>query len=351
MRRTNIILLLVLICIGGIAFFLICRYTYESKQIEIKQKAKEVFIESFSQELKNRNQEGSFSFKYNVRNFMVSNIPDSVYFEDEQGKHWYRLNPKKHHMNITDDANIRSLHSLIFKKYPINPDSLNMIWGGNLGKYNVYGKSALCISVMGNDGGIKSKSTSGSEWCSLSKLVFTVYVGYACEIEIIGYLNYSLWGIMYSDILLYLFLYSACVFVAYKLCLVLIRKVNSISKREIIEIPVIEIVQEVSNTPVRSYMLHDNVIFYAEQRKIEKIGGVQNKLQPQTCQLLELFLKAKDDEYILTDKHIMEKLWLNRAGTADRLHKAIGRLRSCIQEVEPTIDIKRNTSSSYQLLL
>lgn len=349
MRRINIILLSVTICLGGIVFFLLCRYTHESKKSDVNKKAKETFIKAFGQELKSRDLEEYFSFNYNAKTLLTADMPDSVYFEDESGKHWYRLDTKKHYMNVTDNANVRSLHSSTFRENPIMVDSLNNIWKKCLQDYDIYVKSGLCVSVTGYDRKVKSMSTLHNSWCNISNQVFTIYVGYACEIEIVGYLNYSIWNMMYMEILIYLLLCAVSVYIIYRTSIYVVMKIKSMRQKEVVQMPVIEFVQEMTNTPIRSYIMHDDVIFYAEQKKIEKLGGTKEKLQPQSCQLLELFFRAKDNDYILTDNDIEKELWGN-TGTNDRLHKSVGRLRSSIQKVEPSIDIKRN-ASGYQLLL
>ncbi len=339
MKRINITVLLVTICIGGIGFFLVCSYAYKSKELEVKQKAKETFIETLNKELKNRNLDGFFSFNYNAKNLLVADMPDSVYFEDKFGKHWYQLDPEKCNMNITNDVYIRSLHSLTFKKDPIHPDSLNIIWTRYLQKCNIHDKSALCVSVTGFDGKTKSKTTIGNEWCTLSNLAFTIYIGYACEIEIMGYLHYTLWNMMYLDILLYLLLYVACVYIIYKIGVSVIVKLKSMRQ--------IELVQGVSDTPVRSYKLNDNVFFYAEQRIIE-INGNRKKMPLQACLLLELFLNSKD--HILADAEIMNTLWPDGSGHLKRVHKAVARLRTYLTTDSP-IRIERDNLDTYQLLV
>ena len=57
MRTKNIILLAVIACIGVVAFFFACKYSYESKLSALKEEAKEAFIKAFNQELKSRNVE------------------------------------------------------------------------------------------------------------------------------------------------------------------------------------------------------------------------------------------------------------------------------------------------------
>ena len=350
MKRTKIILLSVIICIGGIFFFSIGRITYESKKSEVTKKAREAFVEALDQELKSRNFHVNSLFFFDAPPTLTENIPDSIYIQDSLGKYWYKLDPKKHCMNMTNDVNLRFMHSIIFEKNPIIPDSLNNIWKKYLFKSNISVKSALCISVTGRGGEINSKTTSDSEWCNSYNPMFTTYLGYACEIEIIGYLHYSLWYMMYVEILFYSLLYLVVVYGLYKISIIIIMKIKAIRQKEIIEVPIIKIVQGVTNTPARSYMLHDKLIFYAELQIIEKEDGTQEKLQHQTSFLLELFLKAKDDGYILEDKIIKDNLWPDGSGNHVRLHKAVGRLRSCIHKIDSSLDINR-CGSAYQLLI
>ncbi|WP_077153988.1 hypothetical protein [Bacteroides bouchesdurhonensis] len=347
MKHTKIILLSVIICIGGIFFFSIGRITYESKKSQTKEKAREAFFKALEQELKGRNSDSNNLFFFDIKPTLNANIPDSVCIQDSVGKHWYRLDPKKHFMNITDDVNLRFMHSITFDKNPIILDSLNNIWKKYLLKSDISLKSALCLSVTGRDGEINSKMTSHSEWCNSYNLMFTTYIGYACEIEIIGYLDYSLWHIwhmIYKEILLDLLLYLVMVYGLYKISIIIIMKIKVMRQKEII------IVQGVTNTPARSYMLHDKIIFYAELQIIEKEDGTQEKLQHQTSFLLELFLKAKDDGYVLEDKIIKDNLWPDGSGNHVRLHKAVGRLRSCIHKIDSSLDINR-CGSAYQLLI
>ena len=61
MRPKNVILLSVIACIGGIAFFFASRYTYISKVAVLKEKAKKTFVEAVDRELKDRQLKGNFS--------------------------------------------------------------------------------------------------------------------------------------------------------------------------------------------------------------------------------------------------------------------------------------------------
>ncbi|MDE6986732.1 MAG: hypothetical protein K2P55_07320 [Bacteroides acidifaciens] len=186
MKTYNIILLSIAVCIGGVIFFFTCKYTYESKLLELKKKAEVAFGEAINQELINRNLQGDISLNFNLAT-VTDDVSSIVYWEDESGRHEYLLDVEKSTLNITDDTNVRLLHSIAFKKKPLQPDSLNVRWRTQLELSTIVLKSALCISLTSTDGGVKLQNTYQSEWCNSSNIVFTRYIGYACEIEVKGY--------------------------------------------------------------------------------------------------------------------------------------------------------------------
>ncbi|WP_349952965.1 helix-turn-helix domain-containing protein, partial [Bacteroides faecis] len=353
MRPKRIILLFVIACVGGVIFFFVCKYTYDFKVVKLKEKARNAFIGAVDQELRNRSVDGDCSFNLDAKAAMSAEIPDSVYFEDETGKRWYRLDPKKNRMNITNNSTLRALHSFAFGKKELLADSLNAVWNEQLRKSNIFLESALCVSLINIDGSIKSQNTCWNEWCNSSNLVFTSYIGYACEIEIIGYLCYSVWSIMYKEIFLYLLLYIVLVYGFYKSFIVLRRKLYSLPNKEIIEIevikevpvevPVIKVVQNIDAT-IHSYKLNERSIFYSE-RNILVVDGVEKKIQPQTCRILELFLEEKDHKYMLEYSVIMDKLWPDGSGNTLRMHKAVDRLRALFKENDLSINIQRKNSA------
>ena len=357
MRPKRIILLFVIACVGGVIFFFVCKYTYDFKVVKLKEKARNAFIGAVDQEPRNRSVDGDCSFNLDAKAAMSAEIPDSVYFEDETGKRWYRLDPKKNRMNITNNSTLRALHSFAFGKKELLADSLNAVWNEQLRKSNIFLESALCVSLINIDGSIKSQNTCWNEWCNSSNLVFTSYIGYACEIEIIGYLCYSVWSIMYKEIFLYLLLYIVLVYGFYKSFIVLRRKLYSLPNKEIIEIevikevpvevPVIKVVQNIDAT-IHSYKLNERSIFYSE-RNILVVDGVEKKIQPQTCRILELFLEEKDHKYMLEYSVIMDKLWPDGSGNTLRMHKAVDRLRALFKENDLSINIQRK-NSAYQLI-
>lgn len=348
MKVRNIKLLSAIVCIGGIIFFFACKFTYESKVPDFKQKARAAFDNAIKEELEGRKIKASLSFYTDVQT-LSRDIPDSVSLGDSEGVKRYHLDYKKHCMNITDNWDLRSLHSFAFKKNPLIPDSLNAKWKKYLLKSHINAASALCISVMDENGKVKHQNELESGWCDASNLVLTVYIGYACEIEVKGYLDYSMWSIMKMYILLYLLLCMIFIYGIYKTSIVVQEKIIAMQQEKIIEVPIITVVEKMESTSIHSYMLHENIIFYPERKRIS-VGNINVKIPKQLCHLLELFLQHKNENYILKDDIIMQELWPNGSGSAEGMHKAVGRLRSLLKQADPTIDIQKHTDF-YQLIL
>ena len=321
MKCINIFLLSIIICLVGIIFFFVCQHTYESEKSELSQKAKEAFVKALDHEHKNRNLDGTFSFNYDGRTLLVADIPDSVYMESsEAGKKWYKLDPEKHLMSITSNMNVRSLHSFIFQKDPMDADSLSEIWKEYLEKSSKAVELALFINIMDNDGKVKSICSAKSEWCTASDRMFIIYIGYACEIEVIGFINYSIFSILGWWIFVYLLFYIFSILAVYIIVSNILNKIRSLPCIKIKEVHIPVFVKESDVSHVYSYALRDNFIFYAEQRTIE-VDGKKKKMPLQACMLLELFLNSTD--YKVTYDEIMNKLWPDGSGHIRRVHKAV----------------------------
>ena len=364
MRLKSIILLSVIACIGGVAFFFVCRYTYKSKVAELQEKAKKTFVEAVDRELNDRQLKGNFSVYLNLEN-IVSETPDTVYLEDESGRYSYQIGFEKKHKNINNDANVRFLHSIAFGKKPLIPDSLNTKWREQLLISGISFKSALCIFLTTKDGNVSFSNTYQSEWYNTSNLVFTFYIGYGYEIEVMGYLYYTMWSMIYREMLLYLFLsvvlgygfYKSFIIISHKIKLLrtkerveIVKEVPvEIIKEVPVEIQVIKEVQRVENISLRSYLLRENIIFYADQNLIE-VDGIKQNIQAQTSLLLELFINQKDNGYILKEDFIIDKLWPDHSGNDKRMHSAIGRLRLLLRKIDTSFSII-NKNGTYQLII
>ena len=229
------------------------------------------------------------------------------------------------------------------------------------------------MCIRDRDGSVESQKTYQSEWGNSSNLVFTFYIGYACEIEVMGYLHYTLWGMIYKEVLLYLLLYIIVGYGFYTFFIILSRRINSLRSKEIVEIiketpveilkevpveiikevqvekQIIKEVQRVDIIPLHSYILGESLIFYADQNIIE-VNDVKYNIQGQSSLLLELFFQEKDNGYTLKEDFIIEKLWPDNSGNDERMHKAIGRLRSFLRKIDPSLSII-NKNGTYRLII
>lgn len=355
MRTKNAILLTIIACVGGVVFFFVCKHIYESKLSVLKSEAKNTFIKAFGQVVESRNVGSgplvlAISEEAGVVNIRNTPLPDSVHIANSTGVYRFKLNKEGHYKNITMDTNERSLHSFVCKEYPIQPDSLNLVWKKYLNESGISMESALCISVTDEYGNVTSESTSYSEWRKLSNLMFTVFIGYACEIEVMAYLHYSVWDILYMEIIWGVWIYIACMFAIYKFRLFIRDKIFSIRNQGGVEKSVVKIVKEMKDSSsIRTYQLCEGFIFHADQNLIE-CNGQRKKIQPQPGKLLELFLRMEESGYVLKDSDISRNLWPDGSATNDRIHKAIARLRSNIKEFDSLVNIEK-CSGGYQLVL
>lgn len=343
MRTKDLILLFLISFVGGTVFYSLCKYTFERKQTELKDKARTAFIEALNHEVKSKGLEGPLIFNFDSKT-VAADVPDSLCLEDELGKHWYPFDSIKNQMNVTDNTNLRFLHSFIFKEHPIIPDTMNASWRSLLKKDAIPFNSALCVSVSDERGNIKSQNILRHKWVNESSLAFMAYIGYVGEIEVKGYLDYSIWNIMLINIFLYLLLCLFCVYGLYKLLKGVQERIYEFKQNKIIEF-----VNRVESTAIRSYKLRDDIIFYAE-KKIVTVNEIENKLPKQANQLLELFLKNEEKAYIISDDEIMRNLWPDGTGYTERVHKAVGRLRVQLHKLDSSIEIERGIET-YQLLL
>lgn len=62
------------------------------------------------------------------------------------------------------------------------------------------------------------------------------------------------------------------------------------------------------------------------------------------------FFQEKDNGYTLKEDFIIEKLWPDNSGNDERMHKAIGRLRSFLRKIDPSLSII-NKNGTYRLII
>ncbi len=117
-----------------------------------------------------------------------------------------------------------------------------------------------------------------------------------------------------------------------------------------VEKQIIKEVQRVDIIPLHSYILGESLIFYADQNIIE-VNDVKYNIQGQSSLLFRtIFSRKKDNGYTLKEDFIIEKLWPDNSGNDERMHKAIGRLRSFLRKIDPSLSII-NKNGTYRLII
>lgn len=352
MINTKNIILLSAIVLGGVVFFFIGAHTCKVKTTMIREKAKEAFVKAVEEKMGKIELDGEITSTLETKSVLVDRmLPDSVFLITKSGRHRYRLDPQKDGKNITNSTELRCLHSFAFEEKMFLVDSLNIRWKELLLEAGITADAVLHICVIDQYEKIKLENSIENKWCNLSHLVFTLYMGYACEIEVEGYLHYSVWQHIYKNVVFYLLLYALYILIVYQICRVYVvrsKKIGRIlSPEEVLEVSSIPSIQTVNSTPIRSYKLREDIIFLAEKKMI-KVGETEKELHAQLRDLLELFFQQS--EYILKDETLLKTLWPDGSGTSTRLLKAVGRLRSFLHQIDPSIDIKRGRGT-YQLIL
>ncbi|MBP3663929.1 MAG: helix-turn-helix domain-containing protein, partial [Tyzzerella sp.] len=92
------------------------------------------------------------------------------------------------------------------------------------------------------------------------------------------------------------------------------------------------------------YQLPDGSLFDSFSGTLVK-DGISKQLPPQSVLLLKLFLRK--DNHRLSTNEIEQELW-NGQGSADKIHKAIQRLRSELKKSSSDLVVK-NVNGDYEL--
>lgn len=98
------------------------------------------------------------------------------------------------------------------------------------------------------------------------------------------------------------------------------------------EIPVIAVNKSQSHI----YQLEDDCFFDADSMSL-KNSTVNVKLTPLLATLLQGFLDAQDNK--LSINEIIMLLWPDSAGTSERVHTTIGRLRKCLSKIDWIVEM------------
>lgn len=345
-KNKKIFRLLIVLFFGGILFFFLGQMYYDTKKDTFSRKVENAFRNALQDKL----QEKSFeSHLYtSKRKQEPKKLPDTIYIYDAEGMHAYPLNKDKNSINITQDPNIRIMHSEFLSTIPIAIDSLYEKWSEYLMKEELSGTFVLKLSLSDKKDSVTTSIFPEVPLDINLQQCFRLTIGYRCEVEIYGFYNFTLTKQGKTlEIIIYCLLYWLCVIGIYGITNHLKGKekrlfaLNQKEKEKLLE----KQIKYVENGSTHCYQLSENIFFYADEKKLV-IDGKESSMFPQCAYLLQHFLDAPD--YIMKDEEIASLFWSEKCDNTNNIYNLIGRLRRILKKT-PFIKIDRYKISSYQL--
>lgn len=343
-------MLLIYIIIGMLSSGVTGYFIYRDKVNFWKAEAFDAFTRALVEELQSREGMEIYFASSGTIGFPVDSIerkkePIKVSMRSEYGKKDFLIPYEKYSRNIESHSDMRGLHSSVLKVYPLVPDSLNIRWINLLEKIGFTGKTAVGISVT--DWWEHETSTYSSDSIYVKKADHsrTYTLGYRSEVEVTGYIYYSWWMAL---TLIDKVLLGAIVFGCVLLFLIQEYIVRLYRYFFIKEVPVViekEIpVVEVGKVQAHIYKLEED-LFYDADSGILKRGEYLVRLTAKPAKLLQELLDA--EEHRLSMEEIIQSLWPDNVGTAERVHSTVRRLRKNLSEISGWVIENRNCG--YQL--
>lgn len=345
MKRNNLIKRCLPLVMGiGLVWFSVS--SYKQGVADFNEQAKDAFGKTLEKELVKRNLGKSFGMVQHWTNLSkIGEVPPVVFVDRGSGRLEYKMSALKHQLNVAQDVNVRLLHSTALQKKPLIPDTLNAVWQQTLKTLQTTAETAVRMSVSDGRGHTATLLSADCTRFTSSPPLFTCYLGYGSEVELIGFISAPWWYVFIHYAGAHFLLLSAIGALIYLFACYLIRKLQpSVVLNEVI---VSQLVKDLPKGVAHIYQLKENVFFNADQGVLS-VDGKEIKMRKQAGRLLEMFLNAEN--YELSDAAIMEQLWAKGSETAEKLQQAISRLRSSLKGV-PSIQLIRLSTYSYKLCI
>lgn len=341
------------ILIAVFVFASISGILYSSSKEEMQEQSRAAFKEAFEKEFTQRGAEGKLKYYVSRKSLLPPNNERKVVsVTDESGTKKYLIDPEKDAMNVTADPGIRGLHTALFRECPLHPDTLSNHWQRALKSKGVYAKTSLNIVVMERDQSNHQKMSRDAFLCAPRFHLFTFYIGYICEIEVSGFIDYTMLNVLVYNWSSFLILFLIVISATFILLFLLIKREKK-EKEDVlpsIDVPIPTInepMPTIEDPNARIYTISPDTIFNSVTQRFT-IKGEENekKLSGQLSVLLILFMEAENHE--VADKVIMDKLWSDKTENALKLYSVIKRLRKELK-LDPSVGITHIYPNIYKL--
>ena len=351
-RKYYILGTLALLCLLGTGYYVWTLYDAHCKQVaEWNEGAKAAFEEALWMEVNKRAEVPiyhSTSSKHGMESFNEI-LPDTIFITTSLGRKGYYIAPIRSERSFIKDKDKNMMLGALLYEYPLCLDTLAMHWNANLTSREIPAQSRIRYVYTDWDLQNDTVCSDSSNHLGLDSLTVS-YLGFRCEHELTAYVSYPSWlhGLTRYDgcVLLLPWLFWLLLFICYpKLEVFVLRKVTNekvIEKEVIVEKEIH--VADVQINKADVYQLPDGSLFDSFSGTLVK-DGISKQLPPQSVLLLKLFLRK--DNHRLSTNEIEQELW-NGQGSADKIHKAIQRLRSELKKSSSDLVVK-NVNGDYEL--
>ena len=250
-------------------------------------------------------------------------FPKKVYLDTESGSKEYEISYIQNIHNITQSPDKRGMHTYRFQEQPLDADTLGRAWNDSLRESGFRGDGLLRINTMDVETGQRS-TTYWTDSAALAKAdsLSCLFIGYACETEIVSYLSCSWWRVYALSDWGILLLTGICTF----FLLMWLARRRAMSR--------LHPVMDVSDG---CCCLSDGTIFNREKNRLRK-GENEVELPALIARLLVVLIEAGGEE--VPNRVLIEKVWPPRSGSKEQLRKAIERLRKLLHSIASEVVIE-----------
>lgn len=250
-------------------------------------------------------------------------FPKKVYLDTESGSKEYEISYIQNIHNITQSPDKRGMHTYRFQEQPLDADTLGRAWNDSLRESGFRGDGLLRINTMDVETGQRS-TTYWTDSAALAKAdsLSCLFIGYACETEIVSYLSCSWWRVYALSDWGILLLTGICTF----FLLMWLARRRAMSRLH----PVMDVADGCC-------CLSDGTIFNREKNRLRK-GENEVELPALIARLLVVLIEAGGEE--VPNRVLIEKVWPPRSGSKEQLRKAIERLRKLLHSIASEVVIE-----------
>lgn len=350
MRDKIIIVLLALAVVTTTIFVFVWRKNNVKRWNEV---ACETFKDALNEDLARR---GDLKVEFHGGRRLMSvakSNPENVFITSKYGRRECKIDSIKHVNNVTFDAELRGVYSVVLEDYPLVCDTIEAIWKRRLSNQNIMASTGVRVSVTDLDNHTTSDFSKTFGHKSLKDSLASCYIGYRCEVEVTGFINYAwLSNMKFRDIFVFavpLLVIMILYIIGYsfrdKIEKYFTKEVPVIIEKEIpviVEKEILVIATEKSQSHI--YKLPDGTLFNFDDSSL-KNGEGRNHLSNQNKTLLKAFVEADNNR--LTSDEIQSLLWPKGNGTPDTVHQSVSRLRSILEKASKMT--LSNEDNAYQL--